>query len=501
MPLTLAQLLIPQTVDAWRSTLLAALQGLGIVVKSGTGAGGIGTGTGSITLSGVPVAAFPKIVINFVTLGELGIAQFQYSLDGGLTFSSTQTVPAVPGIFVLPGTGISITFVPGIGGTGTSFALSDQYIFALNTPSLPVTSWPSSSGYRQLVEIEAQALATFSAQQAAVAAGGFTPTATGAWADLLGTQFYNLARNSAAITAGQLTLSDPAGAGPFTISIGTMWFISSDGHRFFNTTGGTLPKNGSLIIQVTAESPGAAYNVANGTIVTIIAGILPGVTVDNSTNLINSSWITSQGSDAESDSGYMLRCQQRWPALGTGSTAAVYQLWATSAEQAAGHPTTITKVLAIADTVVPGQVDVYLAGTSGAVGGGAVTDAQNYINLRVPLTATAFIQAATNVVMTIAGTINFFQAKNSVSVVQAAVASALAAYVNALSMGSDSGGNVKVFYTELEAAVGSVLGGAGIAIRNLVSFTLNAGTSDIGLTTGQVAILSTPTSSLVFVGV
>lgn len=504
MPLSLTQLLLVESVDVWRTRLLTALQGIGVVIKGGTGAGGVGTGSGAMTVSGTPVSAYPKIVINIVTAGELGTAAFQYSLDGGSTYSGTQTVPAAPGIYVLPGTGVSLTFATGPSGAGTSFTVSDQFSFALNVPSLPVTSWPASSGYRQLVEIEAQALAMFSAQQAALAAGGFAATATGSWADLLGTQFYNLDRNAAAITKGQLTLFDTGNAGPFTIGVGTMWFVSSDGHRYFNTTGGTLNLSGSLIIQVTAESPGLAYDVANATISTIVAGTLPGVTVDNSTNLVSGSWITSHGSDAESDSAYMLRCQQRWPGLGTGATAAVYKLWATSAEAAAGHAATISKVLAFVDPVIPGQVDIYLASASGAAGGGAVTDATSYINPRVPLTASTSILAATNAVITIAGTVFFYLSKNTSAVVQAAVAAALAAYINALDIGSDASGvNSKVYYSEIEAAVGAVLGGAGVAIQTITGLTTkkgagSAGVVDLGLVIGEVATL---TNNLAFTGV
>jgi len=498
MALTLSQLLAPQTVDQWRTMLLGSLQGLGIVVKGGTNQGNTGTGTGSISLSGTPAAAYTKIIINITTAGELGAAQFQYSLDGGVTYTSGVTVPASPGAYVLGATGVTVTFASGPAGAGTSFALSDSYTFALQIPSLPVTSWPASSAYRALVEITAQALAAFSSQQANLAAGGFTTSATGSWADLVGVQFYGLTRNAAAVTKGLATLTDSAGAGPFTISAGTMWIADAAGHLYSNVGGGTLAKNGTLQLTWAAQSPGAAYNVANNALTTIVAGTLPGVTVNNP-DPGTGTWITSQGSDAETDSAYMLRCQQRWPGLGTGSTAATYQLWATSAEAAAGHATTITKALAIVDTVTPGQVDVYLAGASGAVGGGAVTDATTYINARVPLTATANIQAAANSVMTVAGTVNYYSAKNTSAAVQAAVAAALAAYINALGIGSDSGGNnVKVYYSEIEAAIGAVLGGAGIAIRNIVGLTLNGGSADVGLTLGQVATL---TNSLSFTGV
>src|SRR4051812_35541106 len=109
MPLNLSQLLVVESVDVWRTRLLTALQGIGVVVKGGTGAGGVGTGSGSISVSGTPVAAYPKIIISIVTAGELGTAAFQYSLDGGSTYSGTVTVPAAPGIYVLGTTGVSVT--------------------------------------------------------------------------------------------------------------------------------------------------------------------------------------------------------------------------------------------------------------------------------------------------------------------------------------------------------------------------------------------------------
>jgi hypothetical protein len=354
--------------------------------------------------------------------------------------------------------------------------------------------------YRQWVEITAQALAAFSSQQSALAAGQFVGTASGSWVDLLMT-WYGLTRNAAAVTKGLATLTSAAGAGPYTIAIGQLWISDAAGHRYNNTTGGTLNASSTLQLSWAGEQAGAAYNAANNAVNLIVAGTLPGVTVNNP-DPGSGTWITSQGSDAETDSAALLRCSQRWPALGTGSTAAVYQLWATSAEAAAGHGTTITKVLVLTDAATPGQVDVYLAGASGAVGGSAVTDAQNYINPRIPITASTLIQAASNVVLTLAGTVNYLTAKTTLSAAQAAIAAALATYFTALGIGSDAGGaNVKAYYNALLGLVQDPLGGAAsgnLIIRNVTGFTVNGGTADIGLTTGQVATL---TNTLSFVGV
>jgi len=498
MSLTLSQLTAPLTVDQLRTMLLGSLKGQGIVVQSGTAAGGVAIGTGTIALSGSPTAAYPKIVIKIVTAGELGTAVFQYSLDGGVTFSANQTVPASTGAYLLSTTGVTVTFQSGPVGAGTSFGLGDTFTFALIVSALAVTAWSASGSYRQFVEIDVQALALFSAQDAAITAGGFTTTATASWADLLGQNFYGLTRNAAAATAGQVTLTDAASAGPFTITAGQMTFASSSGLLYTNTTGGTLAKSGSLNLQVQAISPGSAFNVGNGTITSIVGGTLPGVTVNNP-DPGSGTWVTSQGADAESDSAYMLRCQQRWPALGVAPTQSVFSLWATLAEAAAGHATTITKTLAIQDPAIPGQVDLYLAGASGAVGAQPVADVVAYLQPRLPTCQVALVQAATNVALTIAGVVNYLAAKTTLTAITAAVAAAMAAYINALGIGSDAAGvNVKAFGTELLAEVGMAGAIAGVpVVRNITGFTVNGGT-DVGLTLGQVATL---TNSLTFTAV
>lgn len=494
MALTLQQLLSAPTVDNWRATLLAALNGLGVVVAGGSAAGGIQSGTGSISLSGTPAQAFTKIVVKVVTAGELGAGVFQYSLDGGTTYSASNTIPALPGAFALSTTGVTVTFASGPAGAGTSFALNDTFSFALATPSLQVTAWPASGAFRQLVEIEAQALASLAAQQAGLAAGGFTTSATGSWADLLGTNFYNLTRNPAAATKGQITLTDAASAGPFTIAAGQMFFASTSGLRYTNTNGGTLAKGGSLNLLVAAESPGAAYNVGNGTITSIVAGTLPGVTVNNP-DPGSGTWISSQGADQETDLAYMLRCTQRWPSLAAPGTspAGQFVLWCLSAEAAVAHATTVTKVLAQPDAVVPGQADVYLAGASGAVLAQAIADVQSYLAARVGLTNSVVVASAANAVMTVAGTVFYFASKTTLTAVQAAVAANLAAYFTSVGIGSDNAGAVKVYWSEIIGAAASALG-----VRNLLSPTLNGGTADVALTLGQVATL---TNSLTFTAV
>jgi len=501
MPLTLAQLLAAPSVDDWRKMILSSLQGLGIVVESGSAAGGVALGSGSIALSGTPAGSYPLVIVNITTSGELGTALFQYSLDGGATFTTGQTVPATTGTFVLGATGATVTFISGPVGAAGSFVIGDTFTFALAIPSLPITSWGPASSYRQLVETEAQALAASSTQQSALAAGGYTNYASGSWADLIGNGFYGLARlgvgNLVGITMGLETLTDAQGAGPFTIAPGSMWFASTGGLLYSNLTGGTLPKNGTLQVSIAAQSAGSAFNVGNGSITSIIAGTLPGVTVSNP-DPGSGSWITSQGTDPELDAAYMLRCTQRWPALGSGSPAATYQLWATLAEKSASHPTTVTKALAQPDPAIAGQIDIYLAGSAGAVAPQAVTDVTAYVTPLVAMPATISVASATNAVMTVAGTVFYYASKITLTAIQNAVAASLAAYLTPIQIGPDNIGSVKVSYEEIGAAVGSSGGGPGVSIKTITGLTLNGGTADVALTFGQVATL---TNSLIFTAV
>lgn len=504
MALPLAQLVVPQPVATWRSNLLGVLQGLGLVLPGGTAGGLVQSGTGSITITGTPAAAYSKIIVKIVTAGELGGGVFQYSLDGGVTFSGNVTIPG-GATYVLSTTGATVTFVAGPSGGGTSFQVGDTFTFALNTPALGVTSWQSGGGFRTLVEIEAWALADYGTTQATVAASGFlqawlNPSSMGlsaappdAWLDLLGQNAFGLTRNAAAVTVGLATLTAAAAAGPYTITAGTMWIADAAGHRYSNVTGGVLGLGGTLQLSWQAESPGAAYNAANNALTSIVAGTLAGVTVNNP-DPGSGTWVTTQGSDAEANVAYATRCQNRWPSLSAPGTspAATYQLWALSAEAAAGHGTTVTKALVVADATVPGQVDVYLAGTSGAVGGAAVTDVNNYIQARVGITNTAVVAAASNVAITVAGTVNYYASQTTLAAVQAAVAAALARYFNALGI-SDGTANFKVYWSQVEAAVAGVAG-----VRNVATLTTNGGTADIALTLGQVATL---TNSLAFTGV
>jgi uncharacterized phage protein gp47/JayE len=377
MALSFDDLLTTPTKESIRAKALQALQGVGFVSHSGFS-------PGTLALTGIPTGAY-SLRVKVVTAGVLGTAQVKVSTDGALSYGSTQTVPS-NGILAVAGTGVSLQFANGNNGTGAAFLLGDVYSCELTVSDLPVTAWQAGSVPLTDVELLSLLQEDQAALVKAVAAGGFLTRARGPWLDLLAPNVYFLTRNPGVTAKHLVTFTAATGAGPYAISPGQLWVASTSGLRF-NTEGSfTIPLGGSVQATVRAEQPGAAYNVANGTITTLVTS-LPGVTVNNP-NPGSGTSLTVVGADDESDDNYIARCKARWPSLGTGQTAAVVDLWARTASLE------VTRTKVRPSPSVEGQFELYLAGSGGPVSGGAVTAVTNYLATRLVLGTTALVQAA-----------------------------------------------------------------------------------------------------------
>jgi uncharacterized phage protein gp47/JayE len=463
--LSLSQLISPRSKEALRAQLLQALQGVGFVAQSGAG-------SGSMAAKGV-AAVTANVTVRIVASGELGTATFQYSLNDGTTWSAIQTVPAT-GIFSIPGTGAALTFSAGPGGSGTSFVAGDTASFALAIPTLPTTAWQPGTVPLTLLENDAAVLEDYDRLIATIAAGGLIDYAQGPWLDLLAWNVYGLTRRPAVSTKGRVLLSDTAGAGPFDIAAGQLWLASGNGKRFVNSIAATLPKNSTVLLEVTAESPGIAYNVANNSITTMITA-LPGVVVSNP-DPGSGTWWTQAGNDQEGDESLRARCKTRWATLAVGATADAYTFWARNASSAV----TRTKVVA---SSVPGEVLVYLAGASGGVAADVVAAVQADLSGRAPLTSTVRVLSAQVVSIKVTGTVNVLAAQAASA--QAAAETALAAHVASLPIGgvqlTSGGGGLS-----LESLVSAIAGQTGV-----VDLELTTPATDIALSSIQVVTLST----------
>lgn len=384
--LRLSDLLQVRESPYWLELFLKGLQGLGVPILDGLG-------TATCSLSGGPTSE-GDVAIRITGAGTLGTAFYVLSADGGVTWSGAVLMPA-DGI-VNVGFGVLATFAAGV--VEPSFVYGDIWSFPLNQPSFAVNTWEPGDTGRTLVELDSRLMEELSSSQYLIAKGGLIGEAEGEWLTLLADQFYDIQRKKATFAVGQVVLTD-SGAGPFTLAAGQLILLSDSGYSFYNVAGFTLPLNGTVTISVMAVSPGAASNVATGTLHTLVS-VLAGVTANNPVIGLTGTWITAQGTDDETDDSVRARCKAQFPAQGPGSPSAVYEAVAIEASAE------VTRVKAIPDPTIPGQVDVYVAGPVGAVSGGAVADVQVAVDSKcVPTTCSAVVSSAINTVINVVATV------------------------------------------------------------------------------------------------
>ena len=364
-----------------------------------------------------------------------------------------------------------------------------------------VTSWQTGSRQRTIVQLFAKLGADIHKLIAALAAAGFNRLATGDGLTAFSASRYANVRYPATRTTGKLVLSDDASVGPVTIAVGA--YVYKDnvyGYTYRNTSGGTLALDGTLTIDIQAEVAGSSRNVGNGTIVDQVTPIA-GVSCTNPAQAGTATWITTSGTDQESDVDLRIRNEAKWPTLAIGSEPAdAYIGWARSA--AAG----ITRVV-VDDTNPdgPGTLDVYVAGPSGVAAGADVTAAQALITAEQPETAVATAVAADDMAQAFTATVyvsaEFFTSGIIQAAKKAEIEAALSAYVNGLDIGgtvlpAPDGDGVTGYCvaTEWQGAVTAVEG-----VRGLGSPSPSANVEILGDHTGlaYAVMVGTPTFSYV----
>lgn len=90
----------------------------------------VGDATGTITVAGTPNDSY-EVIVDITKTGTLGAGKFIYSLDDGRTYSSEYLIPA-GATFAIPGTGLTLTFVPGEGDP--FFEAGDRHNFDSTAP-------------------------------------------------------------------------------------------------------------------------------------------------------------------------------------------------------------------------------------------------------------------------------------------------------------------------------------------------------------------------------
>ena len=262
----------------------------------------------------------------------------------------------------------------------TKDELLDKFVALLRLAGFPVASWESGAFQRYTTETESDLLSDLANGILAIAKAGSIRLAKevdDGWVDIAA-EWFAETRKAAVFTQGTVRLTDAASSGPYTIQPGTFWVANGDRSlRFVSTNTGpvTLPFGSFVDITFQAESPGSQYNVANDTLTEILTP-LPGVVATNR-DPGTGTWITQQGTDAESNDALIQRCLDKWSTLGSGSDDGAYRY--NSASAAAE----ITRVKVYSPG--GGAVRVVVAGASGPVSAAALAAAQAIIAKKRPI--------------------------------------------------------------------------------------------------------------------
>lgn len=290
------------------------------------------------------------------------------------------------------------------------------------------TSWQSGSVQRTLVEMFASVYSNLSGNVAAISEIAFNDTSVGDALTAFSYSHYANTRIAAVSTQGNLTLTGAAVGPPHAIAVGQIVVSDASGNTYRNTTGGTIPASGTLVVTIQADTAGAAANVANGTITTLTTP-LAGVTCSNDAIAPSSTWITQQGADAETDAALRVRNRTKWATLSPSDPANRYINFIQTAVPAAARV-----VVDDSNPAGPGTVYIYIAGSSGVSGATDVTNSQTEADRIKNPTAQVTVFAADAQSQNFQYTCFITSSLNN-AVTQAAVEQALRDYVNGLPIG------------------------------------------------------------------
>ena len=272
------------------------------------------------------------------------------------------------------------------------------------------------------------------------------PYSTGEALRIFASSQYQVEKLLATPTIGTMRLvsaiSAPAyNIQPGTLTVGTLGANAAISKLYTNTSSGTLNPGGTLDLTFQAVSTGANYNIPNTTALDLKTSLV-GVSVSNPILPNAITWITSQGSDDETDDSLRQRCKNKWGTLGAGGTDGAYQYWAQYPING-GNTSPVTRVKSVSNLyqgkAKPAYTTVFVAGANGPLSNGDLAAvAANFENpQKYPAKFRVQVLNATAKFIPIIGTVNIYRSANLLPAdVQVAVEDALLSYQKSLDIGS-----------------------------------------------------------------
>jgi phage-related baseplate assembly protein len=368
----------------------------------------------------------------------------------------------------------------------TQAAIYAAALSIATTLGLPVTSWQPGDPTRSLFFIESTFLQTLENIVVGYIQSGFLDYASGQWLQILAWEVYGVEVPQATYAETQIVLTN-SGGGVYEIAPGDLVVSSSaSGATYTNTTGGTITGVGTagatLTLTVVADQAGSA-STASATAINTMVTTYGGVTCSNPAAAI--------GTDAQDDATTRQQCRNKLGSLSPNGPAAAYAYVALN--QTLTGIQTVTRARVYPDSET-GDVQVYVAGPSGAVASGDVTAVQNAINTwATPLCITPTVTSANPVTVAVTYTLWIYQSVNqTTSQIEAAVQTVLENLFASRPIGGDIIPPATTGSLDASLIESTILA----VFPQGFKLTLSLPSADVALGNGDVAELGTVTPTI-----
>ena len=250
---------------------------------------------------------------------------------------------------------------------------------------LNTTSWRDGDPEKTIFNFLSDQLATREEVIGALIGSGFLADAEGDWLTIVARDFFGVDRTAAEASEPSVTFAN-GGGGAYSKAIGEVIVkASSTGELFRSTEALTLASGPGTTATITfvAENAGTVGTVSANDIDTIVSTML-GVTISSST--------AAAGVDAQSDSSLQSACTNSLGSVSVEGPPDAFNAVALNHDLTG--ETTITRSYTTEDAS-DGTVTVYLATATGAPSAGAVTAANDAIEIwATPCCVTPTVSAA-----------------------------------------------------------------------------------------------------------
>lgn len=177
----------------------------------------------------------------------------------------------------------------------------------LVTLGFPVDAWQDGGAARSFLEMMSSLGASFTNQVAAFSKSVDLETAADEYLDVKARSDYDETRAAAVSAVFDATFTNAGATTHGPLAAGSIIMRSTSGQLFENTGIETITASSVVVVEVIAQSPGAAGNIGSDTLQLVTP--LAGVTVATDGTL------TTAGADAEDDPRLRDRCRTKWATL------------------------------------------------------------------------------------------------------------------------------------------------------------------------------------------